>query len=402
MRNLFRQRLVAHWVQLTKYLRYVFNDFFVIALMFFVGALGLAYSNFLKGLAPHQWWQPIVMIVVLEIGLQFGNLATLISAPDRVFLAPQEGQLERYFHQSFWYSLGMATLMQAGIWFVLLPFASVSLEWHLPDLVAGFGLLFLLKWNWLKFQTFQLRNHREAKWWHQFSLQWGFPVVELLIGIMGNVWLAIGLAIITIGVSRFVINRQVPPLNWQGIVAKEQMRMLRIYRFYALFTDVPAIEPRPKRRGYLDRFFRHLPTDQKHLYTNLYVKTFFRDGETSSMYVRLLIVAAVILFCLDNELVAVIVAITMLYLTGIQLRPFFTVFNNNVFTHLYPVAWNNQVRNFQQFWQWLLALELVVEVLVLLVGKAPLGATFITLVAGVVIIGWLITRFERQQTERGK
>lgn len=48
MNNFFKHRLGLHFKEMTRYLKYVFNDFFVIALMFFIGALGLVYSNFLK------------------------------------------------------------------------------------------------------------------------------------------------------------------------------------------------------------------------------------------------------------------------------------------------------------------------------------------------------------------
>ncbi|USS91198.1 ABC transporter permease [Fructilactobacillus carniphilus] len=400
MHNLFQHRLVDHWMQLTKYLRYVFNDFFVIALMFFVGALGLAYSNFLRGLTPHQWWQPIIIIAVLELGLQLGRLATLIMAPDRVFLAPQEGQLQGYFRQSFIYSLLMAGLMQAGVWFALLPFVSVSLDWNLIQLAMGFCLSLLLKWDWLSYQFWTLRNHQRLTWWRQPLFQWFLPLLIFSMGITVNLWVAFGLATGLLIISGWLIQKQVPPLNWQGIVAAEQLRILRIYRFFALFTDVPTVGPQPKRRAYLDRFFRRIPQNQHHLYTNLYVRTFFRDGETSSMYVRLLVVAAVILFFLDNSVVAVIVALTLLYLTGIQLRPFFTFFANNVFTRLYPVQTSDQVRNFRQFWQWLLVIELVLEVVVLLLGKAPISAAFISMVSGSVIIWWLMTRFVRKSQEQ--
>ena len=46
MNNFFKHRLGLHFKEMTRYLKYVFNDFFVIALMFFIGALGLVYSNF--------------------------------------------------------------------------------------------------------------------------------------------------------------------------------------------------------------------------------------------------------------------------------------------------------------------------------------------------------------------
>ncbi|MCT3599113.1 ABC transporter permease, partial [Levilactobacillus brevis] len=55
MSGLFKTRLQRHLREMAKYLRLVFNDFFVFALLFFLGGLGLDYSNVLKTLRPGLW-----------------------------------------------------------------------------------------------------------------------------------------------------------------------------------------------------------------------------------------------------------------------------------------------------------------------------------------------------------
>ncbi|WP_279403917.1 ABC transporter permease [Secundilactobacillus kimchicus] len=50
MTGLFNTRLKRHLKEMFKYLRLVFNDHFVFALLIMLGGLGLAYSNALKTL----------------------------------------------------------------------------------------------------------------------------------------------------------------------------------------------------------------------------------------------------------------------------------------------------------------------------------------------------------------
>ena len=96
MNNFFKHRLGLHFKEMTRYLKYVFNDFFVIALMFFIGALGLVYSNFLKEVVGGLWWEKVVIILVLVIALQICGMATLIKQPDKVFIAPKEYEFGSY------------------------------------------------------------------------------------------------------------------------------------------------------------------------------------------------------------------------------------------------------------------------------------------------------------------
>ncbi|USS93816.1 ABC transporter permease [Fructilactobacillus ixorae] len=402
MHNLFKERLINHWNQLTRYLRYVFNDFFVIALMFFIGAVGLGYANFLKTVPPHAEWEVLVLLVLLTFGLQVGRLATLIVDPDRVFLAPQEQQLTGYFKQAFLYSFSLAAGMQMLVWIILMPFISVSLGWDVRQLLVGLVLMVGLKWDWLSYQFLQLRNHATNPWWHRLGWLVLLPAVIILLALVGRTVIAYVLTMVAIGVLSWRLTKQEPPLNWEPIVATEQRRMRRIYRFFALFTEVPMVGPQPKRRAYLDGLFQRLPHDQAHLYTNLYVKTFARDGETSSMYFRLLVVAAVILGLITNQALSIVVALTTLYLTGTQLRPFFDCFDNNVFTYLYPVRFSKRVHNFRQLFNWLLIIELVVALIAQVVGQATRTTLGITLVGGSFIIWWLSHRFLQQQVKREK
>lgn len=52
MLDLWKMRQKTHQKQMFKYLRYVLNDHFILALLFILGGLALSYSNYLKALSP--------------------------------------------------------------------------------------------------------------------------------------------------------------------------------------------------------------------------------------------------------------------------------------------------------------------------------------------------------------
>ncbi|WP_252893560.1 ABC transporter permease [Lentilactobacillus senioris] len=91
MKSLYTSRLSNHLTEMFKYLRLVFNDYFVLALLFLIGGLGYSYSNLLKTLSGSEWWLMPLCIVVITLVEQLGNLATLVKEPDFVFLLPPRG-----------------------------------------------------------------------------------------------------------------------------------------------------------------------------------------------------------------------------------------------------------------------------------------------------------------------
>ena len=92
MGEIFSQRLSRHFKKMSKYLRYILNDHFVLVCMFLLGGLGLYYSQLLKELPrDFVWGRPLILLGWLLL-IQVGKLATLTEEPDKVFLLPKEKQ----------------------------------------------------------------------------------------------------------------------------------------------------------------------------------------------------------------------------------------------------------------------------------------------------------------------
>ena len=149
MKQLFRQRLTSHLKEMMRYLRLVFNDYFVLALLFVIGGLGYYYSHALKQLHTGIWWAPILIIGVLLVSVQLGRFATLIQAPDYVFLLPRESDIYNYLKSGYKYSLSIALAIQVLLWIILMPFIQVTMHVTATDLYVLLATVLLMKTVWL-------------------------------------------------------------------------------------------------------------------------------------------------------------------------------------------------------------------------------------------------------------
>ncbi len=94
-----------HFKKMSKYLRYILNDHFVLVLYVFIRRLGLYYSQLLKELPrDFVWGRPLILLGWLLL-IQVGKLATLTEEPDKVFLLPKEKQFAAYLKRALRYSL---------------------------------------------------------------------------------------------------------------------------------------------------------------------------------------------------------------------------------------------------------------------------------------------------------
>ena len=78
MNEILKKRRNLWYKQNIKYLRYVFNDHFVLFLMILLGALVVQYINFLQ---IHQLnlWGKIILVILISLASQIvGRLATFI------------------------------------------------------------------------------------------------------------------------------------------------------------------------------------------------------------------------------------------------------------------------------------------------------------------------------------
>ena len=350
MIQLFKNRRARHLREMAKYLRLVFNDFFVFALLFFLGGLGLGYSNLLKTLTSGLWWAPLVALVVLGITVQVGRFATLIEDADRVFLLPKERAMQGYLVAARRYSQWLAQATQLIVLFIMTPYLRVTLSWSLAT-VAGLAVTqVILKDTLLRLDlasAYQVTGQRRMNHW---TNKWGLSLIVLAVGLWANPWTAAILAVLADGAVAvwFQQHWQRQQIRWREQIALEDNRMLGIYRFFNLFTDVPIVSGTIHRRHYLDGLLRRIPVRHDQAYLYLYSRGMLRGTEFSGLVVRLTVIGMILLAFIQGTWLPVILTALFIYLIGFQLLPFFQQYDDIVFTHVYPLTWEQRLRSFVQ------------------------------------------------------
>ncbi len=368
MKELFQQRLKLHQKQMMRYLRYVFNDHFVLACTFLLGGIGLYYSDLVKKLPEGFLPGQLLVVLVLVSVLHLGSFVSLMKPADVVFLLPKEKQLRGYLESGLRYSaiLPFVTLFLAAGF--MMPLYVVSARGSFSDffpLVLG---LWGLKLAHLQLQRYRLfQGNRDQRKWYLLWLAAAILALSLAVFVMP--WAAAAVGVLTAAAFwQLLWVRMMRPLDWDKMIRVEANRLQRIYRFINLFTDVPQIAASVKRRKYLDGILKKIPQDKAHTYLYLYARRMLRGSEFSGLYLRLVAIGALLLYFVDEIWFSAGLGGLFLYLIGFQLAPLYNQFQYMVLTRLYPVASSQKKQALQQL---LLVLLLAAAVIFAVVGSIP-------------------------------
>lgn len=344
MNNLFAKRRQQHFMELLKYWRLVFNDHFVIALFFLFGALVFGYSNWLPQLNDHLWWSRWLLVIWFILITQVGRLATLLKRPDPVFLLPQVTAIKRYLRQATIYSTILGCLIMVILTAIALPFALTTEPLTTAAIIAIFITAVITKvtWMWTARKAISLRWSKQS--FRTRAEYWINPAIVWLITWLINPFYGLTAAVILL-VAMLVYYRDVA-IDWRTAIRTERDRMYSVYRFFNLFTDVPSIQGRVKRRTWATGLINWL-VKKNHVWSFLYGHGFVRDIEVSGLVIRLTIVGMLVVFFVPITWLNTLLTILFVYLVGTQLLPFYRQFDNNAFTHIYPIPVAEKLRDFQ-------------------------------------------------------
>lgn len=352
MNNLWKKRLNLYLKRMIKYYRYVFNDHFVIALLFLLGGISYTYSNFIKSLnvdLSYPWAKPVVIIVLLVM-LQFGKVGTLIDEPDKVFLLPQEKGMREYLMKAQKRAWVSNSVIQIVVWIVLLPFIYYGVHLNLVE-----SIILLLSQVALKVAQVNLFFIRafEAKYQAgKYSLIFNYvvPLIVYMLSLYVSIYFALG---ITVGLILYL--KSLPKnkiIQWNYLIDVEKLRLMRKYSFFNLFTDVPQVKKKAKRRKYLDWLIPKF----KNVYGYLFIRAIIRNGEYSGLYIRLTVIEFIVLLFIPKFWLSLVIGMLFIYLIGFQMLPLYKYFDDNVFVHLYPLETNSKGKEFKSI---LLALLII-------------------------------------------
>lgn len=349
MDKFFQTRLARHQKRMMRYMRYVLNDHFVLICFILLGGLGLYYSELLKSLPDNFYWGGLLTAVIWWLVLQLGSLVTLAEPADIVFLLPKEKQMRRYLQKGFLYSLLLPVVVTGLAAGILMPMLVVSVNRSFGTFIWYAISLWLLKIGYLSVVRYQLYQHRHEKnvtWkmiWHISTF------ISLLLGIFVSPVIGLLIAAAQAVISYYCLWLQMTDqLDWEKMVAVEQGRLHRLYQFINLFTDVPEITAKVKRRKYLDSLLNRIPKVHGQTYLYLYARRMMRGTEFSGLYMRLVIIGGLCIGFLNEFYFSLVIGALFLYLIGFQLIPLYNQFHYMVLTQLYPIPDTQKQQALQQ------------------------------------------------------
>ena len=161
--------------------------------------------------------------------------------------------------------------------------------------------------------------------------------VIIFISLYVTGWLGTVLALLSVFGFISLTRERERLLDWSKMIDRENARLHRIYQFINLFTDVPEVEAKVRRRKYLDGLLARISFKQENTYLYLFARGALRGAEFGGLFFRLLVVGGVLLFSLTDIRFVAGVSLLFVYLIGFQMIPLYSQFDYIGATQLYPV-----------------------------------------------------------------
>lgn len=336
MNELAKKRLSINFKQSLKYLMLVFNDFFIIALIFMFGALMFWYAQSMKTMPANLWFYKPIVVAVLWLPLLAGHLVTLVKKADLQFLFTQDEQMDDYLKPMLAYSLILPTILLLLVAGILFPFATVKagispLNYGLSVIIA-----FLFKFTQLEIEKKNLLFGNKISDWLINLL----TLLVLSFGMYYPLIIIVGLGIVLSMVGYFIARKN-QMFDWRYAVNKEQARKNRVYALFSMFTDVEEKQVDIKRRKYLDFLLpKSLAKENPNKF--LYRRSLLRNPENLNLFVRMTVFAILVSWLVQSWAWALGMSALVIFLTVYQLLPMVNEFDSNIMYRVYPIVRKNR------------------------------------------------------------
>ncbi|OLN23804.1 hypothetical protein BTO30_02335 [Domibacillus antri] len=330
--ELFKERAASYYTEVRKYTRYMLNDHFLFVLVFALGAALYYYSGWVETI-DETFPAPLLMAAVMGVVLLWSPVYTYIKRPDTVYLLPLEKEMKPYLKKAVWASFIAQSYIIVALLAFSMPMYAVSQNTGFGNFFIFLAVLFAAKlWN-LFCRLYSLNlpsNDARVIDLAVRLLQNGVLLYAVFAGYDAIAGFAAFLMFLWVSYMRRLGNR---PLKWELLAELEEKRLAGFYRIANMFTDVPHLRGTVKRRAWLDGV---LPGPKSDTHTYLLFRTFVRMNEYFGLYVRLTVIAALIILFSGTMPVQLMAALLFLYLTGFQLMPIVLRHDHIIWPRLYP------------------------------------------------------------------
>lgn len=334
---IFKERLKAHFKRLNRYLRYIFNGHFMIALMFMIVTLAVYYQRWLMTVSP-SFPAATVISLALTLVVIYNPIQSFLKEPDKVFLTVKETAMGRYFTLALIYNYVMQLYLVVFVIAAISPLYFTFYERPvLMNLIILFVLLLIKAWHLLiQWRTLQIDNPKLV--YGEFILRLILTFVLFYSFITLEYFLYAGVLYIIYLNCSYLLLKKRNHLNWDRLIENDANRLAKFYRFVSLFAQVPQVKTNVRKRRLLTTIVnRYTPFEKEASYAYLFRLTFFRSSEYFSLFIRLTILGILAIIFVENNILRLALAILFMYMTSFQLQTLFYHYRMNVWLDLYPL-----------------------------------------------------------------
>lgn len=375
--RLFKRRRQVYYKRLGKYLKYVLNDHFVLALLLLFGAVGFTYSEYVETVSQGAIL-PRAVLLVIVIGLvTLGRIRTLIERADSVFLLPLEEELGAVMKGNLIYSISFFSVFMTLLGFMSLPLLTATLAINRTEAVMW--IITLVCWKASHLMSLYNEGKQQAyamlRKAYIFIVSVGL-IISLFFSIIGGFILSVGAALAMVWFSFY--DNKTTRWDFEYLIESETKRVNGLYRLLNLFVETPYQSNKVRRFKWLDKLVSSPLTDTSPAIFYL-TRVFVRNTSFSGLFLRLTVIGGIIIYFTDSLVVNLLISILFLYLIGFQLLPLNQIIQQSNTFRLYPLS-NKQREH---------SIQLLLLYLLMIVGFVftLLALTNGLLEAGVLLLG---------------
>ena len=400
--NIFSDRRKKEQELKLTYSKYIFNSHLIMFLIIVLGAVLINYSKWIAIASKVELYSVYTAAtVVFSYYLVSIKIKTYIKEADAVFLLP----LEKYYRK-----VGLKTVINSTVVHIITVIIFYFATKPITNLIGNIDrlsiimLLIVIIWNNL-LKYLQVIHYKEIIW--SKLLLFIVIFMQLLVVFFDDIAIRIIylISIIVLAVFTYYImknagnklnakDQEKYVVNWNQAADYDKHRIESYLKFVNMFIDVPLSGVKVSRRKYFDILLPKLTKDnfkKENSFKYYYYRVFLRQENTVYLALRLVLLAALVIFSFKNTYVSGLAIISYSYLTIIQLVPLYKQMSNNIWHSILPVSEDIKIKSYKQ----LLTSVMIVTTLLLAVVSILLSSFStmnILVIIGSVVIANIISK----------
>lgn len=400
--NIFSDRRKKEQELKLTYSKYIFNSHLIMFLIIVLGAVLINYSKWIAIASKVELYSVYTAATLaFSYYLVSSKIKTYIKEADAVFLLP----LEKYYRK-----VGLKTVINSTVVHIITVIIFYFATKPITNLIGNIDrlsictLLIVIIWNNL-LKYLQVIHYKEIIW--SKLLLFIVIFMQLLVVFFDDIAIRIIYLISIIVLAAFTYyimknagnklndkDQEKYVVNWNQAADYDKHRIESYLKFVNMFVDVPLSGVKVARRKYFDILLPKLTKDnfkKENSFKYYYYRVFLRQENTVYLALRLMLLAALVIFSFKNTYVSGLAIISYSYLTIIQLVPLYKQMSNNIWHSILPVSEDIKIKSYKQL------LTTVMIVTTLLLGVVSiLLASFSTMnilvIIGSVVIANIISK----------